>query len=185
MSILQGVFIPFISIAFAEFLDKTQLMVLLLASRTKQHAKLLTGVMLGFTLVDGSAILAGSWLAEAVPYFYVKLIAGFGFFLFGVISLKKKSKNEKGDVVMKNPFISGFGIIFLSEWGDKTQIASALLATQYSPPLVFLGTMLALGLLSIIAVYFGKFISKKFEKDLVNKISAVIFLLIGLLILLY
>lgn len=183
MIILQGIFIPFISIAFAEFLDKSQLMILLLASRTKQHMHLLFGVMLAFIVVDGSAILAGSWLTGLIPSFYIKVIAGFGFILFGIVNLIEASKEQKQHVVMKNPFLSGFSIIFLSEWGDKTQIASALFATQYPPLLVFLGTILALGLLSLTAVYFGKFISKKFDKRRINKISAAIFLLIGLLIL--
>ncbi len=183
MTILQSIFIPFLSIAFAEFLDKSQLMILLFASRTQKHIQLFYGVMLGFILVDGSAILAGSWLTGIIPAFYIKLIAGVGFILFGIFSLREASKEQKKPVVIKNPFLSGLGIILLSEWGDKTQIGSALFATQFSPLLVFIGTMLALGLLSLTAIYFGKFISRKFERRRITKISAIIFLLIGLLIL--
>lgn len=182
---MSGFFIPFLSIALAEFLDKSQLMVLLLASRTRQHTRLLFGVILAFILVDGSAILAGSWLTGLIPSFYIKLIAGAGFIIFGILNLKEVSKEQQEHVVMKNPFLSGLGIIFLSEWGDKTQIASGLFATQYSPLLVFIGTILALSLLSLAAIYFGAFISKKFKKRGINKISGIIFLLIGLTILFF
>lgn len=184
MTILQSIFIPLLSITFAEFLDKSQLMVLLLASRTKKHTLLFLGVMLGFILVDGSAILAGSWLTEIIPAFYIKLIAGAGFMFFGILSLREGSKKQEKHTVIKNPFLSGLGIIMVSEWGDKTQITSGLFATHYLPILVFFGTILALGILSLAAIYSGGFISKKFERRQVTKISAVIFLLIGLLILL-
>lgn len=180
---MSGFFIPLISIAFAEFLDKSQLMVLLLASRTKKHAQLFFGVMLGFILVDGSAILAGSWLTELIPSFYIKLIAGLGFIFFGILNLRDVSKEQEKPVAMKNPLLSGFTIILMSEFGDKTQIASALFATRYPPLLVFFGTIVALGILSLAAIYFGRFISQRFKRGQINKISAVIFLLIGILFL--
>lgn len=183
MNILQSIFIPFISISSAEFLDKSQLMILLLASRTQKHMQLLLGVMLAFILVDGSAVLAGAWLMELIPSSYIKLIAGLSFIIFGILNLKKVSKEKKNQIILKNPFLSGLSIIFVSEWGDKTQIASGLFATQYNPLLVFLGTILALGLLSIVAVYFGKLISQKFDKNIINKISGTIFIIIGLFIL--
>lgn len=183
MTLLQSIFIPFISVAFAEFLDKSQLMILLFALRTRKHLQLFSGVMLGFILVDGSAIIAGAWLANLIPSLYIKLIAGLGFILFGILNFREASRKQEKPIPLKNPFLSGLGIIFLSEWGDKTQIASGLFATQYSPLLVFFGTILALGILSLAAIYFGKFISAKFDKRLITKISAVIFLLIGLLIL--
>lgn len=49
----------------------------------------------------------------------------------------------------RSAFISGFSMIFLSEWGDKTQIASALFATEYDPHMVLTGVMMALFLLSL------------------------------------
>lgn len=180
---LQSILIPFISISFAEFLDKSQLMVLLLASRTKKQTQLFFGIMLGFILVDGSAILAGSWLTEMIPHVYVRLIAGLGFIAFAILTFTEASKVQKENVSIKNPILSGFSIIFLSEWGDKTQIASGLFTTRYPPLPVFFGTMLALGLLSLTAIYFGKYISQKFKRQHINKISALIFLIIGIVIL--
>ncbi|MBU3978444.1 TMEM165/GDT1 family protein [Patescibacteria group bacterium] len=181
----QSIFVPFLSIGLAELLDKSQLMVILLASRTKKQKRLFSGVMLAFIIVDGSAILAGSLLTGLIQSLYIKLIAGLGFIIFGILSLRKSSEEEQKYVVMENPFLSGLGVIFLSEWGDKTQIASGLFATQYSPLPVFIGTILALGLLSLMAIYFGKFISGKFEKRIINKVSGIIFLLIGFLFLFF
>jgi len=68
----------------------------------------------------------------------------------------------------------------LTEWGDKTQIAAAIFATQYNAIFVFIGTMTALLMLSIIAIFFGKIISKRIDKKFVNKIAGIIFIIIGI-----
>ena len=49
-------------------------------------------------------------------------------------------------------------MVFLSEWGDKTQIASALFATEYNPWMVLIGVMTSLTVLSVMAIYLGRFI---------------------------
>lgn len=177
----NSIFIPFISITLAEFLDKSQLMVLLLASRTKKHLQLFLGVILAFAIVDGSAILAGAWLTNIIPTLYVKIAAGTIFILFGFLSLRSQEEEEQTKVAMKNPFFTGLWFIFLSEWGDKTQIASALFATKYNPFYVFIGVMLALSLLSFLAILFGKVIAKKVKKQVINKISGIVMIIIGLL----
>lgn len=68
----------------------------------------------------------------------------------------------------------------MSEWGDKTQIASGLFATKYNGFMVLTGVMIALTLLSIMAIYLGEFISSKIERKTLTKIAGVLFVLIGL-----
>jgi putative Ca2+/H+ antiporter (TMEM165/GDT1 family) len=64
--------------------------------------------------------------------------------------------------------------------GDKTQIASGLFATQYSPVWVFIGVISALTVLSVIAVYLGKFIALKIKKKTISTIAGIVFVLIGI-----
>lgn len=161
--------------------DKTQLSILLLSSRTKKYLQLLAGVMLAFLLVDGFAILVGSWVTSVVPVHLVKLISGAVFIIFGVLILKGDGAEENGeDLSLKNAFVSGFSVIFLSEWGDKTQVASALFSAEYDPRAVFVGVMTALTLLSIMAVYLGRFLSDRIDRGLITKIAGAAFILIGL-----
>jgi len=77
-------------------------------------------------------------------------------------------------------FFSAFLLILLTEWGDKTQIAAALFAIQYNPWFVFLGTISALFMLSIIAIFFGKIIYNRIPKQTINKIAAGVFIIIGI-----
>jgi Ca2+/H+ antiporter, TMEM165/GDT1 family len=111
-----------VAVGLAEMGDKTQLSILLLSSRTKEYFKLLLGVILAFLIVDGVAILLGSWITNLLPAHILKLISAAVFIGFGLIILFKGKEEEEGEASFKNPFISGFTMIFLSEWGDKTQI---------------------------------------------------------------
>jgi putative Ca2+/H+ antiporter (TMEM165/GDT1 family) len=178
---LNEILIPLLAVGLAEMGDKTQLSILLLSSRTREYAQLLAGVMLAFLLADGFAILVGSWVTNVIPVHLVKLISGGVFVLFGLLILKgDKDEEEVSNLSPKNAFISGFTMIFLSEWGDKTQIASALFATEYNPWMVFLGVMAALLILSIMAVYLGRFLAGKIDRRVITKVAGVVFLLIGL-----
>jgi putative Ca2+/H+ antiporter (TMEM165/GDT1 family) len=71
-------------------------------------------------------------------------------------------------------------LIFVSEWGDKTQIASALFASRYNALMVITGTMTALTLLSIMAIYLGKLISNKVDKKSMTIIAGIIFTVMGI-----
>jgi putative Ca2+/H+ antiporter (TMEM165/GDT1 family) len=68
----------------------------------------------------------------------------------------------------------------MAEWGDKTQIASGLFATNYNPVMVLLGTMTALFMLSLMAIYLGKFIAKKINKKTITKVAGIAFIVIGI-----
>jgi putative Ca2+/H+ antiporter (TMEM165/GDT1 family) len=68
----------------------------------------------------------------------------------------------------------------MAEWGDKTQIAAAMFATKYDAWMVLLGCMTALTLLSVMAIYLGKFILDKVNPKLMTKIAGAVFILTGM-----
>ena len=177
---LEDIIIPFIVVSLAELGDKTQLSVLLLASKTKKHIDLLFGVILAFLVVDGIAILAGEWITNLVPTSLIKILSGSIFIIFGLWMLLSKREETKSKYYSQSPFYSGFALIFLSEWGDKTQIAAGLFATKYNGLMVLIGVMTALILSSIIAIYLGKFISSKIGEKTITKVAGVLFILIGI-----
>lgn len=180
MAVFADFIVPFITTALAELGDKTQIAIIALSTRTKKHLVLLSGVMLAFILTDGIAVLLGNYITKSVPFAYIRIASGIVFIIFGVITLLSR---EKDDTVkeLENPFVSGFGIIFLSELGDKTQIAAGLFATKYNGVLVFLGVIFALAILSLLAVYLGKFIMEKLNRRVISYIAGAIFIIIGIL----
>lgn len=177
---LEDILIPLILVGLAEFGDKTQLSILLLSSKTKKHLQLLVGIMLAFLVVDGIAILAGEWITNILPTSLIKISCCVIFIIFGLLILITKKEEIKSKYCPKGPFYSGFVLIFLAEWGDKTQIASALFATKYNGLMVLTGVMTALTLLSIMAIYLGKFISSKIKEECITKIAGILFIIIGI-----
>lgn len=175
---IADILVPFTVIGLAELGDKTQLCILLLASRMKKPLHILLGVMLALLIVDGIAILIGSWITKNIPNNLLRTTAGIIFIIFGILILRTKEGGEC-KLYNKNSFLSGFVLIFLSEWGDKTQIASGLFATKYNALMVLIGTMVALTILSVMAIYLGNFIAKKVNTKVITKVAGVLFIGIG------
>ena len=91
-----------------------------------------------------------------------------------------QDEEAESNLSAKRAFVSGFLMIFLSEWGDKTQIASALFATEYNPQMVFIGVMIALLILSVMAIFLGKYLSSRIDRRVITRVGGAVFLLIGL-----
>jgi Predicted membrane protein len=177
---IQDILIPFLLVGLAELGDKTQLAVLVLSTKTTKYVSLLAGVMLAFVLTDGLAILLGNFIANRIPMEYVRIGAGILFIIFGLTTLLNRAEDDDdGSYELKSPFMSGFGLILVSEMGDKTQLAAALFATQYDPLLVFMGVVFALLILSSMAIYVGKILMEKINKRTISTAAGILFIVIG------
>jgi putative Ca2+/H+ antiporter (TMEM165/GDT1 family) len=56
---------------------------------------LLLGVLLAFLIVDGIAIIAGSWVTRIIPLQIMKIISGVLFIVFGLVMLIRKEKDAE------------------------------------------------------------------------------------------
>ena len=73
---------------------------------------------------------------------------------------------------------------FLLEIGDKTQIATVALAAKYaSLTAVVAGTTIGMLLANVPAVLLGEVAARKLNMQLVHGVAAVIFLVLGLVVL--
>jgi Ca2+/H+ antiporter, TMEM165/GDT1 family len=81
--------------------------------------------------------------------------------------------------------LTTFGIVFLAEMGDKTQLAAMTMAAQTKRPFaVFIGASIALACVSAIGVVVGAVLSQYVPLEWIKRASAVAFIVIGVLILL-
>ncbi|MGI8897746.1 MAG: TMEM165/GDT1 family protein [Pyrinomonadaceae bacterium] len=82
-------------------------------------------------------------------------------------------------------FVTTFGVIFLAELGDKTQLAAMTMAAQSKRPWsVFIGSALALTAVSAIGVVVGSVVGNYLPLIWIKRAAAVAFIVIGVLILL-
>ncbi len=78
-------------------------------------------------------------------------------------------------------FLSTFGMVFLAELGDKTQLATFCLAADCDPKVsVFLGSALALTLSALIAVVFGTLFSKFIPETYIKLGAGIFFIVAGI-----
>lgn len=171
----------FVTVYLAQMGDKTQLLTIILSTHTTKRYLLFLAVMTGFAISVTLAVLLGEGLSNLVPHKQLELISGSIFILIGVFLFINGSKKEKKHkkVPSRFNFWSVAILIFLTDFGDKTQISVALFSTNYMPVLVWLGAMSALAFDTILVIYFSKAIIKRFNERTVKRIAGVVFATIG------
>jgi putative Ca2+/H+ antiporter (TMEM165/GDT1 family) len=81
-------------------------------------------------------------------------------------------------------FLTTFGIIFLAEMGDKTQLAAMTMAADTKKPWsVLLGASLALAAVSALGVLVGSVVGDYVPLIWVKRVAAIAFIIIGVLML--
>ena len=77
-------------------------------------------------------------------------------------------------------FASAFGMLFLAEMGDKTQLAVlTLTAESKKPASVFLGSVLALAVVTLLGVAVGETISRFIPPFYLHRAAALLFVAMG------
>ena len=80
--------------------------------------------------------------------------------------------------------LTTFGVIFLAEMGDKTQIAALTMAAEKKRPWeVFIAASLALAAVSAIGVIMGSVLSQHLPLEWIKRAAGVAFIVIGVLVL--
>ncbi|TZE82459.1 TMEM165/GDT1 family protein [Calorimonas adulescens] len=81
-------------------------------------------------------------------------------------------------------FFLAFGMLFIAELGDKTQLTVFTLVTQYNKPLpIFLGASLGLVLVTLIGALFGNLVAKYIPTHYLQLIAGLLFVGIGIYVL--
>jgi putative Ca2+/H+ antiporter (TMEM165/GDT1 family) len=76
-----------------------------------------------------------------------------------------------------------FGLIFLAELGDKTQLTTMALSAQSRAPVaVFIGAAVALTLSSLLGVLVGGVICQYVQPQVIKMVSGGLFIVIGVLL---
>jgi len=77
-------------------------------------------------------------------------------------------------------FVQGFVLTFLGEWGDRSQIATIMLAAAHNVYVVAIGTIIGHTFCTALAVTAGRYISTKVSAKHVTLGGAALFLCFGL-----
>lgn len=168
----------------AELPDKTALAALVLATRHKAMPVFL-GSALALAVQSLVAVAAGQ-LLTLLPARPVHVVAGVVFLISAVVMWIRHEDVpdvSAGDSKMKGFWSSTwtvFGIVFIAEWGDLTQLATGALAARYAAPVaVFVGATAALWTVAALAAFVGSRAGRLLSGSLVQRIAATLFALVG------
>ncbi|MDR1941016.1 MAG: TMEM165/GDT1 family protein [Endomicrobium sp.] len=173
----------FLLIFISEMGDKTQLTAMAFTSRFKPGL-VIAAISAASVLTNFAAVAAGGFFSEILPFNIIKIVSYILFILFGVWTLAAKEDKESGGAgrkakVIINPFFTVACLFFISELGDKTQIAAMTLAMNENPYGVFAGASLGMICANLVAIGVGILLGKKLPQKAVKYFSAALFIIIG------
>ncbi len=170
-------------VSVAEIGDKSQLVCMTLAARHR-HWPVLLGATLAFMILNTLAVIFGAGVAAWVPERWIAAIVAVLFGVFGIHALLSR-EDKKSQNLEEKPghgiFITTLLLILVAEFGDKTQIAVAGLASSLSSLHVWLGATSALVMVSVLGVWAGRTVLQRLPIHWLHRIGGTIFLLFAIL----
>lgn len=169
-------------VALAEIGDKTQLLALLLAARYRKPLPIIAGIAVATLANHALAAVAGDWVSRHIPVDWFPWIVGISFLLVAVWTLIPDSLEEAHPGMSSaDAFIATTLAFFVVEIGDKTQIATVLLAAKYQALLwVIAGTTLGMLIANIPSVLLGDWLHAKLPVRAIRLGAAALFAVTGL-----
>jgi len=145
------------------------------------------GSSLALTVQSVIAVSAGQLMSRLSPDI-VRIASGLVFLGSAVVMWIRKSEARRaGEGTEASPLaVVGkvFAVVFVAEWGDLTQVATAGLAARYRAPLaVFTGATLALWAVVAIAVFVGHRAARVLDPEVTKRVAAALFALVGIALL--
>lgn len=183
---MESFFISTGVVALAEMGDKTQLLAFLLAARFKKPVPIIAGIFIATILNHVLAGALGSWLTQFLSPEVLRWILGIAFLAMAIWTLIPDKLDEEDAGIQKafGVFSATLTTFFLAEMGDKTQVATVIMAAEFSSViLVIAGTTFGMLIANVPAVFLGKKFADKIPLKWIHSIAAVIFALLGALIL--
>ena len=186
---LAAIITSFVIILPAELPDKTVIACLVLGSRYRP-AYVFAGAAAAFAIQVALAVTAGG-LLSLLPHQITEIIVAVLFVVGAVILLRQKQASSDEYVEqrqLRRSFLpvalTSFGVVFVAEFGDLTQIVTANLAAKYHDPLaVGIGATAGLWVAAGLAIIGGRSLLKvRPVKWLSRGAAAVLLTLAGLTI---
>jgi putative Ca2+/H+ antiporter (TMEM165/GDT1 family) len=175
----------FVAVFPAELPDKTMFAGIVLTARFKRPVAVWLGATAAFAVQMAIAVAAGqvlSLLPERLVAAVVAVLFGIG----AVVLLRGGDEDDAEEDATETAVstwrvvATTFGVIFLAEWGDLTQLATASLAATTGEPLaVYVGALAALSTVAALATVVGRGLLRVVPERVLRRVAAGIFALLA------
>jgi len=170
-------------VALGEIGDKTQLLALMLAVRFRRPWPIVSGILVATLVNHTIAGAIGAWIRSVVSPEALKWGVALSFFAVAAWALKPDAIDDAP------PPMSRFGVFavttvafFLAEMGDKTQVATAVLAARFDALVsVVAGTTLGMLIADVPVVFAGNLAAERIPFRAIRIVAALLFAALGAL----
>ncbi|WP_179540002.1 MULTISPECIES: TMEM165/GDT1 family protein [Pseudomonas] len=180
---MESLFVPTLIVALAEIGDKTQLLALLLAARFRRPWPIIWGMVVATLANHLVAGAVGNWVAGLLSPALLSWILAASFIIVALWTLipDKLDDDESSNLRRYGPFLTTLIAFFLAEMGDKTQVATVMLAAQYPHfIMVVIGTTLGMLIANVPVVLAGNFAADRLPLTLIRRLAATAFAALAL-----
>lgn len=169
-------------VTLAEIGDKTQLLALLLAARYRKPIPIILGILVATLANHLLAAAVGHQVAQLFSAATLLWILAASFLVVAAWTLVPDRLNNDGQIAVKyGPFMTTLVAFFIAEMGDKTQVATVMLAAQFEYFwMVVCGTTLGMLLANVPVVFVGNFAAERLPLKLIRFFAAASFLVFAL-----
>ncbi len=175
------------AVAIGEIGDKTQLLTLVLAARFPKALPILAGIVVATLANHAFAVALGIWGAQWLTPEVLRWVLGGSFLALAAWALVPDKLDEEGIRLWETAFIATVIAFFIAEIGDKTQVATALLAAKHAdfPLQVILGSTLGMVFANAPEIWLGEHLLKRIPIKLIRMTAAGLFAVLGLWMLIF
>ena len=166
------------TVALAEIGDKTQLLALLLAARFRKPWPIVAGILVATLLNHALAAWLGARGAAWLQPETLRWIVAGSFLAVAVWTLKPDKLDADDErLPARGAFVATTIAFFIAEIGDKTQVATVLLAARYHPLWeVIAGTTVGMLLANVPVVLLGSRFADRLPLRAARYVAAAVFL---------
>ncbi len=184
---MQTFLISALTVALAEIGDKTQLLALILAAKYRKPWPIALGILaatlINHALAGSVGMLVAHWFTPET----LKWMVALSFIAIAAWTLKpdKADEDDANRGSNHGAFVATALSFFLAEMGDKTQIATAVIAAEYHPLWqVISGTTIGMLAADLPVVWLGARFAQRLPLRGIRYATALLFVALGAWILL-
>ncbi|MFI6906871.1 TMEM165/GDT1 family protein [Nonomuraea sp. NPDC050394] len=183
---MEAFWISLVAIFVAELGDKSQLMAMTFATRFKAWPVLI-GITIATTVVHLLSVAVGGLIGDALPTTAISVAAGVAFLGFALWTLRgdelTEEESKKAQRTTRNAIIAVTVAFFLSELGDKTMLATIVLATQHGWLGTWIGSTVGMVAADALAIVVGRILGKHLPEKAIRYGAAAAFAVFGIILL--
>ena len=178
---MEAFFASTLVVALAEIGDKTQLLSLLLAARYRRPLPIIFGILVATLANHTLAGAFGAWIRSLLAPETLRWMIALSLFAIAAWTLKPdKLEARVRESTRYGVFALTCLVFFLAEMGDKTQIATVVLAARYDALIsVVVGTTFGMMIANVPVVYLGSAAAHRIPFRAVRMVTALLFAVLG------